>query len=97
MVQQEIGSSSWFGFSLVIRPEVDLERAALVRELASKGFECRPIVGGNFAKNQVMQYFDFTIHGELQNADYIDKQGLFVGNHHYPVDEMIECLAGIFR
>lgn len=95
MIQTEIGSSSWFGFSLVIRPEADLPRADLVKQLAAAGFECRPIVGGNFAKNEVMQYIDHSIHAELKNADYIDANGLFVGNHHYPIAEAVEVLAEI--
>ena len=46
------------------------------------GFECRPIVAGNFAKNEVTKYFDSEISEDLENADYIDKNGLFIGNHH---------------
>ena len=92
MIQREIGSSSWFGFSLVLRSEANIQRADFVRELTDLGFECRPIVGGNFAKNEVMRHFDYSIHGELKNADYIDQNGLFVGNHHYPIDEAVEAL-----
>lgn len=92
MIQKEIGNSSWFGFSLVIRPETGLRRAEVVKELIAAGFECRPIVGGNFAKNEVMKYFDYSIHGDLKNADYIDTQGLFVGNHHYPIPDAIDAL-----
>ncbi len=95
MIQKEIGESSWFGFSLVIRPESGLKRADLVKELIETGFECRPIVGGNFAKNEVMKYFDYSIHGTLKNANYIDANGLFVGNHHYPIPEMFIILAGL--
>jgi len=95
MIQKETGRSSWFGFSLVIRPEAELPRADLVKDLAAAGFECRPIVGGNFAKNDVMQYIDHSIHAELKNADYIDANGLFVGNHHYPIAEAVDVLAEI--
>ncbi|MBR9844313.1 MAG: DegT/DnrJ/EryC1/StrS family aminotransferase [Rhodobacteraceae bacterium] len=95
MIQKEIGASSWFGFSLVIRPDSGLKRADLVKELMATGFECRPIVGGNFAKNEVMQYFDYSIHGTLKNADYIDANGLFVGNHHYPIADAVEALAAL--
>ncbi|MCZ4255664.1 DegT/DnrJ/EryC1/StrS family aminotransferase [Sulfitobacter sp. G21635-S1] len=93
MIQREIGKSSWFGFSLVLREEHAGTRAQLVRELGEKGFECRPIVAGNFAKNEVMQHIDHEIHGVLANADYIDANGLFVGNHHYPLPEAIRELA----
>ncbi|MGJ8616269.1 MAG: DegT/DnrJ/EryC1/StrS family aminotransferase [Sulfitobacter sp.] len=93
MIQREIGNSSWFGFSLVLRDGHAGERAQMVRDLSAAGFECRPIVAGNFAKNEVMEYFDFEIHDTLTNADYIDANGLFVGNHHYPLPEAIKVLA----
>lgn len=91
MIQQEIGQSSWFGFSLVLRDSAP--RAPFVKDLIAQGFEVRPIVTGNFAKNEVMQYFDYTIHGDLTHADYIDAHGLFVGNHHYPIAEAVDALA----
>lgn len=93
LIQQEIGESSWFGFSLVIRPGSKLTRKQLLIKLNGLGFECRPIVAGNFAKNEVVKYFDSEVHGVLKNADHIDKNGLFVGNHHYPIYEAFEALA----
>ena len=42
-----------------------------------------------------MQHFDHDIHGTLTNAEYIDANGLFVGNHHYPIAEAIEVLAQV--
>ncbi|HRE16047.1 MAG TPA: DegT/DnrJ/EryC1/StrS family aminotransferase [Rhodocyclaceae bacterium] len=95
LIQQEIGQSSWFGFSLVIRPGTKRTRAELLAQLDQLGFECRPIVAGNFAKNEVVQYFDSEIHGVLKNADHIDAHGLFVGNHHYPIPEAIAALASL--
>ncbi|OGS75130.1 MAG: pyridoxamine 5-phosphate oxidase [Gallionellales bacterium GWA2_55_18] len=93
IIQREIGESSWFGFSLVIRPGSQLTREALVVKLNELGFECRPIVAGNFAKNEVVKYFDSEVHGTLKNADHIDQNGLFVGNHHYPIPEAFTALA----
>jgi len=93
MIQQEIGKSSWFGFSLVLRDPEARPRREVVRDLVANGFECRPIVTGNFAKNEVMKYFDYEIHNDLKNADYIDAHGLFVGNHHYPIAEAVDILA----
>lgn len=95
IIQQEIGESSWFGFSLVIRPESGLTRTELVRQLSNAGFECRPIVAGNFCRNDVMRYLEHSIHSALTNADYVHRNGLFVGNHHYPIAEAIEALAAI--
>lgn len=95
IIQREIGESSWFGFSLVIRPGSELTRKALVLRLNELGFECRPIVAGNFAKNEVVKYFDSEVHGTLKNAEHIDQNGLFVGNHHYPIPEVFRALKGI--
>ena len=95
IIQQEVGESSWFGFSLVIRPGSKLTRKSLVAKLNELGFECRPIVAGNFAKNEVVKYFDSEVHGTLKNAEHIDQNGLFVGNHHYPIPEAFVALANL--
>ena len=50
IIQQEIGDSSWFGFSLVLRKEFENQREIFASQLENLGFECRPIVAGNFCK-----------------------------------------------
>lgn len=95
LIQKEIGESSWFGFSLVIRPGVSLTRDALLSKLNALGFEVRPIVAGNFAKNEVVKYFNSEISGELTNAEHIDSNGLFVGNHHYSIEDAVRQLKSI--
>jgi CDP-6-deoxy-D-xylo-4-hexulose-3-dehydrase len=95
IIQQEIGESSWFGFSLVIRPGSKITRKGLVVKLNELGFECRPIVAGNFAKNEVVKYFDSEVHGVLKNAEHIDRHGLFVGNHHYPISDAFAALKNL--
>ena len=81
-VQQETGESSWFGFSFIIKKDSGVIRKQLVENLNSAGIECRPIVTGNFLKNtDVLKYFDYTVHNNVDNAEYLDKNGLFVGNH----------------
>jgi CDP-6-deoxy-D-xylo-4-hexulose-3-dehydrase len=93
LTQREIGSSSWFGFSLVIRPGAKLTRKALIARLGELGFESRPIVAGNFAKNEAVKYFDFDIPFPLRNADHVDRYGVLVGNHHYAIPEAIDALG----
>ena len=94
-IQQEIGESSWFGFSLVIKPGSSMTRIALLKKLNLLGFECRPIVAGNFAKNEVLKYFDYEVFGTLKNAEYVDKNALFVGNQHYPIVDAFDALMKI--
>ena len=95
LIQRETGESSWFGFSLVIRHGAGLTRKALLARLTQLGFEYRPIVAGNFARNEVIKYFDADVPFPLRNAEHIDQNGLYVGNHHYPIPDAIEALAGI--
>lgn len=79
-VQREIGESSWFGFSLIVRPDAGFDRHDVVRAFQRGGIECRPIVAGNFAKNPVMKWLDHEVSGSLTGADVIDADGLFIGN-----------------
>jgi len=95
LIQKEVGMSSWFGFSLIIRPGSALTRKELVNKLTHLGFELRPIVTGNFLKNEVIKFFDYEIHGDLKNAEYLDKNGLFIGNHHYPMPKAFQTLLNV--
>lgn len=97
IIQKEIGNSSWFGFSFVIRESSPLTRQMLVDKLTEAGVECRPIVTGNFAKNEVLKWFDYEIHGQLKNADRIDQFGLFVGNHQIDMKPQITKLKEIIE
>ena len=92
-LQKEIGQSSWFGFSIVLLENSPISRNQLIQLLRNKNIECRPIVSGNFLKNSnVLKYFDYELSGSFENAEYIDKHGLFVGNHHYDLTNEINYL-----
>ena len=95
-IQSETGCSSWFGFSLVIKEDAPFDREKLVKHFLDTGIECRPIVTGNFLKNKdVLQYFDYEVAGALENAEYIDKNGLFVGNHQVDISKQIKLLHSL--
>ena len=51
LIQKEISKSSWFAFSLIVKPNVNYDRKKLINELKRLGFECRPIVAGNFTES----------------------------------------------
>lgn len=90
--QREIGESSWFGFSLIVRSDAGFSREDVVKVFNKHRIDVRPIVGGNFAKNEVLRWFDYEIHDTLKNADELDMHGLFIGNHHYNMDDQFELL-----
>lgn len=92
-LQKEIGRSSWFGFSIVLKENSPVTRAELIELFKEKNIECRPIVTGNFLKNtDVLEYFDYELSGTFENAEYIDEFGLFVGNHHIDLSKEIKYL-----
>lgn len=93
MLQKEIGESSWFGFSLVLTEAARADRATVVKHLANRNIECRPIVAGNFARSEAVQFMPHDIHGTLKNADFIHNNGFFVGNHHCELNEELNNLA----
>lgn len=92
LIQQEIGSSSWFGFSLVVNPQSQINRSKVLELAISMGFEVRPIVAGNFTRNEAVKYFDYEIFGDLANSNIVHDNGFFVGNHHYNIKEMVDDL-----
>lgn len=96
-IQQNIDNSSWFGFSLIIKPNSQVDRKEVVKKLEENGIDCRPIVTGDFTKNEVLKYFDYEIFGQVKNANYLDTKGLFVGNHQIDLTKEIEHLHNVLK
>lgn len=96
-IQRPVGDSSWFGFSLILEGQLAGRRDEVVKRLTAAGVECRPIVAGDFTKNPVIRYFDYQIHGELKNTAKVDRDGFFVGNHHYDVTEELSELKALLE
>ena len=95
LIQKEIGKSSWFGFSLIIKPGSTKKRKDVIEILEKNKVEYRPIVTGNFVRNDVLKYFDYTIHNKLINADHLHDNGFFVGNNHDDLSKNIKFLKKI--
>ena len=95
LIQKDIDNSSWFGFSLIIKPDSNLKRKDVINKLQENKIDCRPIVTGNFTRNDVMKFFDYEVHNELINADYLHENGFFVGNSQVDLSENITFLKGV--
>ena len=89
IIQKEIGMSSWFGFSIVLINKLEGKRNEIIEILNNNGIEVRPIVAGNFTRNNVIKFMDYEISGKLVNADYIHDNGFFVGNHSQPIENLL--------
>ncbi len=96
-VQKEIGSSSWFGFSFILRGKLEGKRKEVIQILKEHGIETRPIVAGNFTQNPVMGHLDFVELPALPNSEYLHKEGFFIGNHHIDFESQLKKVHGIFN
>ena len=95
--QKEIGVSSWFGFSLILKEDVNVKRKQLTNYLLENDIDVRPIVAGDFTKNEVLKYFDYELHGEMNNAHYLDNNGFFIGNHQTEIHDKIDYLFTVIK
>ncbi len=95
IIQKEIGKSSWFGFSLITKKDSKMTREDLIKKLDLLGFEYRPIVTGNFTNSPVIKLLNADLSQDLTNAEYLDENGLFIGNNHFPMDEAVRELSSI--
>ena len=75
------GYSSSFGCAL-FTPDVE----DVKKDFERKGIDFRPIMSGNFTKSPSIKYYDYEIHDRLSSTDWVEKHGIFVGNHHTKVD-----------
>ena len=95
LIQSETGTSSWFGFSMILINKLAKKRDDVIKFLELNNIETRPIVAGNFTKNPVIQYLDYRISGKLNNADISDKQGFFIGNDHRNLHDELSLLRSV--
>ena len=91
LIQKEIGESSWFGFSLILNDK-NLKREDILKKFEEYKIEYRPIVSGNFVKSESLKYYNYEVFGTMKNAEYLDRNGLFIGNHHYDLSDEFEML-----
>ena len=94
LIQKEIGESSWFGFSLIIMDK-SINRKEIIDLLTINKIDSRPIVTGDFTKNDVMKFFNYEIHKTLENADHLHYQGFFLGNSHVDLTKALLYLKSI--
>ena len=95
LIQKEIGASSWFGISFILRESSELNRSDILQKLEDANIEYRPIVTGDFTKSESLKYFDYEVYEGVKNAKYLDKNGFFVGNSHEDLSGQIQYLKEI--
>jgi CDP-6-deoxy-D-xylo-4-hexulose-3-dehydrase len=81
IIQRENGRSSWFSFTLVLNPTIDLDRGRIMDALRNADIGFRMITGGCFLRHEAIKYFDYDTAVPVVNANIAHDRGFFVGNH----------------
>jgi CDP-6-deoxy-D-xylo-4-hexulose-3-dehydrase len=83
-------SSSWFSFTVILNPALDIDRRDVMRAMKDADIGYRIITGGCFLRHDVIKYFDYDTCGEIVNANIAHDRGFFVGNHPRDLTPQIE-------
>lgn len=96
-IQSENGQSSWYGFTLILKPDFRQKRQIIFSKLAQNGIEYRTIVGGNFTRHEVIKYFNYDCLEPLTNADLVHEHGFFIGNDDRDLGKELEHIYHILH
>jgi len=95
IIQRENGRSSWFSFTIVLNPSMDINRNRVMDALRKADIGFRMITGGCFLRHEAVKYFDFDTAGPIVNADIAHDRGFFVGNHPRDLADEIHRLREV--
>lgn len=97
IIQQELehARSSWFSFTIILNPKLEIDRGRVMHALKEAGIGYRIITGGCFLRHDVIKYFDYDTVGGIVNANVAHDRGFFVGNHPQDLTPQIERLREV--
>ncbi len=91
IIQQEVGESSWFSFTMIIAKQADITRKQTFAALDQHDIKYRIITGGNFLEHDVIKYINHEV-TKSDNASYAHNNGFFIGNAPVDLTESIDLL-----
>lgn len=97
IIQRENGMSSWFSFTVILNPQLNQNRTAILAALKQAGIEHRIITGGNFLRHDVIQHINHEIVGDVKNANIAHDYGFFVGNHSCDLSKEINYFHSVIN
>ena len=97
IIQRELDGaySSWFSFTVILNPKLDIDRRRVMAALKEAGIGYRIITGGCFLRHDVIKYFEYDTVGDIVNANIAHDRGFFVGNHPRDLRPQIERLRQV--
>lgn len=95
VIQRENGRSSCFSFTIVLNPDMQLDRSRVFAALDQADIGYRMITGGCILRHDVIRHYDYTCLGDIANAQTAHDRGFFVGNHPFDLTPQIEKLRHV--
>ena len=95
IIQRENGKSSAFSFTIILNPELKLDRRRVFKALEQADIGYRIITGGNILRHDVRRFYDYEEVGDLVNANMAHDSGFFVGNHPFDLTPQINRLGEV--
>lgn len=95
IIQKENGQSSWFALTIILNPELNLDRKKILGALGSADIGYRIITGGCFLRQDVMKYLEHSCAGPIVKANIAHDYGFFVGNHAHDLRPQIDLLHSV--
>lgn len=92
VLQRDNGKSSWYGFTIVINPVLNVNFHNLMKVLNNEGIEARPILGGNILKQDVIRCYDHLVTSDLRISNLVHDRGFYVGNYAQDLTKQLERL-----
>lgn len=86
--------SSWFGFSIILKPNCPFKVKEISDYLKSKNIENRPIIAGNIGNHPVMKYYEHKMGKHQEASNNIMKNGFALGCHQHINEEALDYIIG---
>lgn len=68
--------ASWFGMPIMLRHSINKKK--FINKIERNGIETRPIISGNFLNQPSVKKYKLN-KDKMKNADYVNKNGFFIG------------------
>ena len=88
--------TSYLAYPIIIREGTGLSRLWIRNELRRKGVESRPLYGCIPTQQPAFSQFKDKYEGKLPMADYVGKNGFYIGCHQYLEEEDLDYIVDSF-
>ena len=87
---------SYLTYPIIIKDPKVISRKRLRRELEKMGIETRPLFGCIPTQQPAYDYLKREYEGRLPNADYLGRNGFYIGCHQYLEQEDLDYVVEVF-